>query len=80
MAHLGRVINPGIAVVLQPILDGIFLSMDYDIRFPGESFLLTIVKGTRKLVLRGTGHVTHIIWAKEMVKQEHVSIPSIPGT
>jgi hypothetical protein len=54
------------------------LSMNSDIRFPGESFLLAIVEGVSKLCLSSTGHVTHIVWAKEMVKQEHVSIPSIP--
>jgi hypothetical protein len=79
MAYLGRVINPGITVILQSIEDGILLCMNFHIRIPGESFLLAILNGASQLGLSGTGHVPHIVGTKEMVKQEHESVPSIPG-
>jgi hypothetical protein len=80
MLHLGRVVNPGIAVILQSIEDGMLLIMSSDISLPGEFFLLVIIEGARQLGIISTCHATHIVWAKEMVKQEHVSVPSIPGT
>jgi hypothetical protein len=78
MEYLGRVVNPGIAVVLQSIEDGMLLCMNSHIHLPGES-LLTIVNGTSQLGLSNTGHIHHIVRTKEMVKQEHISVPSIPG-
>jgi hypothetical protein len=79
MAYLGKVVNPGITIILQSIQDGMLLCMNSHIRLPGESFLLVIIKGGIKLGLSGTGHVTHIVGTKDMVKKEHVSVPSIPG-
>jgi hypothetical protein len=53
--------------------------MDSHIRFPGKSLLLIIVDGSRQLGLCCAGHIPQVVWTKEMVKQEHVSVPSIPG-
>jgi hypothetical protein len=50
--------------------------MNPNIRFPGEPLLSTVVEGARQLGLSGTGHVAHIVWAKEMVKKQHVIIPN----
>jgi hypothetical protein len=55
------------------------LSVNPDIRFPCETLLFTVVEGASELGLCLTGHFSHIVRAKEMVKQEHISIPSIPG-
>jgi hypothetical protein len=55
-------------------------SMDSDIGFPGETLLLSIVEGPSELGLCCTGHIPHIVGPKEVVKQEHISVPSIPGT
>jgi hypothetical protein len=74
MAHLVRFINSGIAIILQSIEDGMLLCMIYDIRFLGEYFLLAIVEGAIQICLSGTGHVTYIVWTKEMVKQEYVNV------
>jgi hypothetical protein len=51
-----------------------------NICLPGEPLLFIIVEGASKIGLSSTDHVSHIFWAKEMAKQYHVSIPSIPGT
>jgi hypothetical protein len=56
-----------------------FLSVDPHISFPCETRLLTIVEGASELGLCLTGHIPNIVRAKEMVKKEHVGIPSIPG-
>jgi hypothetical protein len=39
----------------------------------------TVLKGSSELGLCCTGHISHIIGPKEVVKQEHISLPSIPG-
>jgi hypothetical protein len=54
-------------------------SMKYDIGFPGETILFSIVEGPSELGLCFTGHFPHIVGPKEMVKQEHINIPSISG-
>jgi hypothetical protein len=51
-----------------------------DICFPGETLLLAVVKGPSELGLFCTGHIPHIVGPTEVVKQEHISVPSIPGT
>jgi hypothetical protein len=50
-----------------------------DISLLCETLLFTVVEGSSELDLCLTGHVSHIIGPKEMVKKEHISIPSIPG-
>jgi hypothetical protein len=54
-------------------------SMDSDVGFPGKTPLLSVVKGPGELGLCCTGHIPHIVGAKEVVKQEHISVPSLPG-
>jgi hypothetical protein len=54
-------------------------SMDSHVGFPGETLLLSGVEGPSELGLCCTGHIPHIIGPKEVVKQEHISIPSIPS-
>jgi hypothetical protein len=54
-------------------------SVNPDISFPCETLLFTIVEGASDIGLCLAGHVSHIVRAKEMVKKEHISIPSIPG-
>jgi hypothetical protein len=53
--------------------------MDYDVCFPGETLIFSILKGTSELGLFCTGHIPHIVGTKEVVKQEHINVPSIPG-
>jgi hypothetical protein len=53
--------------------------VDPDICFPGDTLLFNVVKGPSELVLCCTGHISHIVGPKEVVKQEHISVPSIPG-
>jgi hypothetical protein len=53
--------------------------MDSHIRFSGEALLLTIVESSSEFGLRCTGHISHIVWSKEMVKRKHISFPSIHG-
>jgi hypothetical protein len=53
--------------------------VDPHIRFPCETLLFTVVEGASELGLCFTGHITNIVRAKEMVKKEHVGIPSILG-
>jgi hypothetical protein len=53
--------------------------MDSYINFPGKALLLAILEGSSELGLRCTGHISHIVGSKEMIKQEHISVPSIPG-
>jgi hypothetical protein len=79
MAYLGRVVNPVITIILHSIEDVMLLCMNSQVHLPGESLLLAILKGASQLGLSVTGHVPHIVGTKEMVKQEHVSVPSIPG-
>jgi hypothetical protein len=55
-------------------------SVDADICFPGETLLLPILKGPNELGLCCTCHIPHIVGTKEVAKQEHISVPSIPGT
>jgi hypothetical protein len=54
-------------------------SVDTHVCFPCETLLLTVVEGASELGLCFTGHITNVVRAKEMVKKEHVGIPSIPG-
>jgi hypothetical protein len=54
-------------------------SVDQDVCFPGEALIFTILKGSSELGLCCTGHISHIAGTKEVVKQEHISLPSIPG-
>jgi hypothetical protein len=53
--------------------------MNSDISLPCEKILFTIVEGASELGLCLTGHIYNIVRAKEVVKEEHISIPSIPG-
>jgi hypothetical protein len=53
-------------------------SMNSDIGFPGDA-LLSVVEGPGELGLCFTGHITHIVGPKEVVKQEHIRIPSMYG-
>jgi hypothetical protein len=53
--------------------------MDYDVGLPGETLLFSVVKGPSELSICCTGHIPHIVGLKEVVKQEHKSVPSIPG-
>jgi hypothetical protein len=55
-------------------------SVDPDICFPGETLLFTILKGSSELGLCCTGHISHIVGPTEVVNQEHISVPSIPGS
>jgi hypothetical protein len=54
-------------------------SVDPDICFPGETFLLSLVKVPNEICLCCTGHIPLIVGPKEVVKREHIGIPSIPG-
>jgi hypothetical protein len=54
-------------------------SVDSYIGFPGEEFLFSIVEDASALGLCFTVHIPHIVGPKEMVKQEHISSPYIPG-
>jgi hypothetical protein len=54
-------------------------SVDPDICFPGETLLFTVLKGPSELGICCTGHIYHIFGPKEVVKQEYIRIPSIPG-
>jgi hypothetical protein len=54
-------------------------SVNPDISFPCETLIFIVVEGVGELGLCLTGHVYHIVGPKEMVKQENISIPSIPG-
>jgi hypothetical protein len=49
------------------------------ISFPCETLLFTVVEGSSQLGLCLTGHISNIVRAKEVVKKEHISVPSIPG-
>jgi hypothetical protein len=53
-------------------------SMDSHIRLPGKSLLLAIVEGSSELGLRCAGHISHSVGSKKVVKQEHLSVPSVP--
>jgi hypothetical protein len=52
-------------------------SVDTEVCFPGGALLFTIVKGSSELGIFCTGHISHIVGTKEMVKQEHISVPSV---
>jgi hypothetical protein len=39
-------------------------SMDYDVGFPGETFLFSFLEGPSELGLCCTGHITHIVGPK----------------
>jgi hypothetical protein len=54
-------------------------SVNPDISFPCEMLLFTIVEVASELGICLTDHVSDIVRAKEVVKKEHISIPSIPG-
>jgi hypothetical protein len=56
------------------------LSVDPHISLPCETLLFTVVEGASELGLCFTGHITNIVRAKEMIKNEHAGIPSIPGS
>jgi hypothetical protein len=53
-------------------------SVDPDVCFPGEALLFTILKGSSELGFCCTGHISHIVRPKEVVQQEHISVPSVP--
>jgi hypothetical protein len=55
-------------------------SVDSDICFPGETIIFPILKGPSELGLCCTDRIPHILGPKEVVKQEHTSVPSIPGS
>jgi hypothetical protein len=55
------------------------LSMNSDVGLPGETLLFSILEDPSELGLCFTGHIPHIVGPKEMVKKDHISIPSIPG-
>jgi hypothetical protein len=57
----------------------VLFSVDPHISFPCETLLLTVVEGVIEFGLCLTGHISNIVRAKEVVKKEHISIPSIPG-
>jgi hypothetical protein len=57
----------------------VLFSVDPYISFPCETLLFTILEGASELGLCLTGHIPNIVRAKEMVKKEHIGIPSIPG-
>jgi hypothetical protein len=54
-------------------------SVDPHISFRCETLLFTVVEGASELGLYFTVHIPNIVRAKEVVKKEHVDIPSIPG-
>jgi hypothetical protein len=54
-------------------------SVDPAICFSGEALLFTVLKDSSELGRCCTGHIYHIFGPKEVVKQEHISLPSIPG-
>jgi hypothetical protein len=54
-------------------------SMDSDVCFPGETLFFFVVKGPSELGIYCTGHIPQIVGPKEVVKQEHISVPSITG-
>jgi hypothetical protein len=54
-------------------------SVDPHISFPCETLLFTVVEGASEFGLCLTGHISNIVRAKEVVKKEQISIPSIPG-
>jgi hypothetical protein len=53
--------------------------VDPHICFPSETLLFAVVEGASELGICFTGHISNVVRAKEMVKKEHVGIPSIPG-
>jgi hypothetical protein len=55
------------------------LSMDSDVGLPGETLLFSVVEGVSELGLCCTGHIPHIVGPNEVVKHEHIILPSIPG-
>jgi hypothetical protein len=57
----------------------VLLILDPDISFSCETLLFTVVEGAGEFGLRLTGHISNIVRAKEVVKKEHIRIPSIPG-
>jgi hypothetical protein len=57
----------------------VLFSVYPNISFPCETLLFTVVEGASDLGLCLTGHIPNIVRAKEVVKKEHISIPSIPG-
>jgi hypothetical protein len=57
----------------------VLFSVDPYIRFPCETLLFTVVEGASEFGLCFTGHIPNIVRAKEVVKNEHISIPYIPG-
>jgi hypothetical protein len=50
--------------------------MDSDVGLPGETLLLSVVEGPSELGLCCTDHIPDIVGPKEVVKQEHISVPS----
>jgi hypothetical protein len=54
-------------------------SVNPDISFPCETLLFTVLEGASEFGLCLTGHISNIVRAKEVVKKEHISIPSIPS-
>jgi hypothetical protein len=77
MANLGEFINPGIYLILQDIQNRMLFSMNPNIHLLREPFLFTVLKGAIQLGLSSAGHVARIVWSKEMVKHQHVCVPSV---
>jgi hypothetical protein len=58
----------------------VLFRLDSNKRFPSESLLFTILQGASQLFFSSTSHVVHVVWPKEMVKHQHVGVPSILGS
>jgi hypothetical protein len=57
--------------------DRMLFRMSLSILLPSEPLIFTIVKSASQLSLSSTSHVAHIVWSKEVVKQQQVGVPSI---
>jgi hypothetical protein len=57
----------------------VLFSVDPYISFPCEMLLFTVVEGAGEFGLCLTGHIPNIVRANEVLKKEHISIPSITG-
>jgi hypothetical protein len=57
----------------------VLFRVDPYIILPCETLLFTVVEGASEFGLCLTGHIPNIVRAKEVVKKEHIGIPSIPG-
>jgi hypothetical protein len=57
----------------------VLFSVDPYLSFPCETLLFNVVEGASELGLCFNRHIPNIVRAKEVVKREHIGIPSIPG-